>query len=93
MENICIGIDLGTTFSAVGYWNGDHCEIIQNKDGKNITPSWVSFTDNEILVVTYSFTPSKNILPRFAGLKTGPFNIVPLAPLLDKSFQTVEPFT
>jgi len=50
MENICIGIDLGTTFSAVGYWNGDHCEIIQNKDGKNITPSWVSFTDNEILV-------------------------------------------
>ena len=28
--------------------------------------------DNEIGVVTYSFTPSKNILPRFAELKTGP---------------------
>jgi len=50
MENICIGIDLGTTFSAVGFWNEDHCEIIQNKDGRNITPSWVSFTDNEILI-------------------------------------------
>ena len=48
--DICIGIDLGTTFSAVSFWNNDHCEIIPNKDGKNITPSYVSFTNNEILV-------------------------------------------
>ena len=48
--DICIGIDLGTTFSAVSYWNGDKCEIIPNKDGKNITPSWVSFTNKEILI-------------------------------------------
>ena len=49
-NEICIGIDLGTTFSAVGYWNKDHCEIIPNKDGKNTTPSWVSFTNTEILI-------------------------------------------
>lgn len=48
--DICIGIDLGTTFSAVSYWNIDKCEIIPNKDGKNITPSWISFTDKEILI-------------------------------------------
>lgn len=49
-QEIIIGIDLGTTFSAVSYWNKDHCEIIPNKDGKNTTPSWISFTDKEILI-------------------------------------------
>ena len=50
MNNICIGIDLGTTYSAVAYWNNGHCEIIPNKDGKNITPSWVCFANEEILI-------------------------------------------
>ena len=50
MSEIIIGIDLGTTFSAVSYWNKDHCEIIPNKDGKNTTPSWVAFTDKEVLI-------------------------------------------
>jgi molecular chaperone DnaK len=46
-----IGIDLGTTNSAVAVFEGGEAKIIPNKEGKNTTPSVVAFTDKgEILV-------------------------------------------
>ena len=48
--NKIIGIDLGTTFSAVSVMEGGRPKIIPNTEGNNTTPSVVSINGNEILV-------------------------------------------
>ena len=45
-----IGIDLGTTFSAVAVMEGGRATIIPNAEGDRTTPSVVSIKDNDVLV-------------------------------------------
>ena len=50
VEAPCVGIDLGTTYSAVGIWQKGEVQIIPNEMGNRITPSVVAFTETERLV-------------------------------------------
>ncbi|TIA99731.1 hypothetical protein E3P96_02844 [Wallemia ichthyophaga] len=71
-----IGIDLGTTYSAVGVLRGGRVDIIANEQGNRITPSWVAFTDEGRLVGEsaknqYSQNPTNTVFDakRFIGRK------------------------
>ena len=49
-DDIPIGIDLGTTNSCIGYWDGKEVKIIQNRIGERLTPSIIYLYKNEFIV-------------------------------------------
>ena len=62
-----IGIDLGTTNSAVAVLEGTESKIIANPEGNRTTPSVVSFKNGEIIVGERCKTSSSN-KPRYSYL-------------------------
>jgi molecular chaperone DnaK len=55
MSTTAVGIDLGTTFSAIAYVNKHGVpEILHNAEGDRITPSVVLFDGDEIIVGNYA---------------------------------------
>ena len=78
---VAIGIDLGTTYSCVGWWKDSRCEIIANDQGNRTTPSYV-FNDVERIVgdgakINHPMNPENTVFDakRLIGRKISDFTL------------------
>lgn len=64
MKEICLGIDLGTTYSCVAYVNKDgNATVLKNSEGGLTTPSVVYFEDEKTVVVGDQAKESSKLYP------------------------------
>ena len=49
-EEEIIGIDLGTKYSYISIFKNNMSSVLENKNGKRITPSIIKWKENEILI-------------------------------------------
>jgi molecular chaperone DnaK len=55
MSSVAVGIDLGTTFSAIAYVNKHGVpEVLPNAEGDRITPSVILFEEDDVIVGNYA---------------------------------------
>ena len=52
MKSVNVGIDLGTTYSAVASFSKEdgRVQVFKNSDGKDCTPSVLCMTDHRVLI-------------------------------------------
>lgn len=50
VDGVCIGIDLGTTYSCVAVMKNGRVEVCPNEQGNRITPSYTAWTEGQRLV-------------------------------------------
>ena len=68
MSTRAVGIDLGTTFSAIAHVNKHGVpEILHNGEGDRITPTVLLFEDQEVVVGNYAKQSAVVYLERVAG--------------------------
>ena len=64
MKDICLGIDLGTTYSCVAYVNKDgNPVVLKNSEGGLTTPSVVYFEDEKTVIVGEQAKESSKLYP------------------------------
>lgn len=61
MSSYAVGIDLGTTYSCVAIYRYGKADAIANDCGSRTTPSYVGFTENDLLIGE----PAKNQAARY----------------------------
>src|SRR6267154_2856943 len=71
-----------SSYSCVGVQRGGHVEIIANDQGHRITPLWVSFTDDERVLIKTSTTLSVRQLRMLVQLQGFKFFASPMNPPL-----------
>lgn len=64
MKDICLGIDLGTTYSCIAYVNKDgNPVVLKNSEGGLTTPSVVYFEDEKTVIVGEQAKESSKLYP------------------------------